>query len=238
MRRGDIAKSLFLLHEMVHFGLWRGAWAGPMATKRGRGHHMEPDDRADEEKASQEGAGLKNGSEKEDGDNCTGPLWGCPLSKSALSPRRQCYFAKIKERRNEAPKSHLLKVRRASWPPWGSPRGPRGPPGGAQGAQNGPPGPPKGGLGDTFGRRVDIAKSLFLLHEMVHFGQWRGPGEARSRPRGAEETLSEVGRATEAEGRRPRGTQRGAKGAPRGRQGTRATSDRPSFGALGPVGGP
>ena len=91
-RRGDIAKSLFLLHEMVHFGLWRGAWAGPMATKRGRGHHMEPDDRADEEKASQEGTGLKNGSEKEDGDNCTGPLWGCPLSKSALSPRRQCYL--------------------------------------------------------------------------------------------------------------------------------------------------
>ena len=36
-RRGDIAKSLFLLHEMVHFGLWRGAWASPKSTKRGRG---------------------------------------------------------------------------------------------------------------------------------------------------------------------------------------------------------
>ena len=56
-KRGDIAKSLFLLHEMVHFGLWRGAWAGPMATKRGRGHHMEPDDRSEEEKTRPEGAG-------------------------------------------------------------------------------------------------------------------------------------------------------------------------------------
>ena len=160
------------------------------------------------------------------------------MSKSALWPRRQCYFRKCKERRSEAPKSHLPKVSRAFWPPRGSPRGPRGPPEGAQGAQNGPTRAPKAALGDTFGRRVDIAKSLFLLHEMVHFGLWRGPGEAQSRPRGAEETLSEVGRATEAEGRRPRGTQRGAKGAPRARKGTRATSDRPSFGALGPVGGP
>ena len=82
-----------------------------------------------------------------------------------------------------------------------------------------------------------LQNRCFLLHEMVHFGLWRGPGEARSRPRGAEETLSEVGRATEAEGRRPRGTQRGAKGAPRARKGTPARSDRPSFGALGPVGG-
>ena len=96
----------------------------------------------------------------------------------------------------------------------------------------------KAALGDTFGRRGDIAKSLFLLHEMVHFGLWRGPGEAQSRPRGAEETLSEVGRATKAEGRRPRGTQRGAKGAPRAFKGTRAPIDLPSFGALGPVGGP
>ena len=97
---------------------------------------------------------------------------------------------------------------------------------------------PKAALGDTFGRRGDIAKSLFLLHEMVHFGQWRGPGEARSRPKGAEETLSQVGRATKAEGRRPIGTQRGAKGAPRGFMGTTPPIDRPSFGALGPVGGP
>ena len=68
-RRGDIAKSLFLLHEMVHFGFWRGTWAGPKATTRGGGHHMEPDDRAKEEKARSEGASLKNAPEKEDSDH-------------------------------------------------------------------------------------------------------------------------------------------------------------------------
>ena len=129
--------------------------------------------------------------------------------------------------------------RRGPRPPKRSSQGTlRAPQGGGRGGLEGLKGAHKAALEGTFLRRGDIAKSLFLLHEMVHFDRWRGPGEARRRPRGAEETLSEVGRATEAEGRRPRGTLRGAKGAHRGFMGTRKPIDRPSFGALGSVGGP
>ena len=75
-RKADFAKSLFLLHEIVHFDTWRGALAAPESTRRGRRHETGREGPREEGLKDQRGPketpkGPKSGNRRNKGDTPT-----------------------------------------------------------------------------------------------------------------------------------------------------------------------